>query len=686
LKPTATADVPDRESSRQGRREFTAATSRWERQDDGSARQPLPKRPTAEDTDRASAATLKPTGGSSGWDDPMLRPLHERLKSFRASALSRLGSSKPAEGSHPVVDSFVATPPAESTAVARRVDSQPKSSAATTHVSPTIRPDRSLRIGSIGRPVIVQKTVPSTPRREAPPAAAEERNLLFSRKSPVLSVETVGPRQIAVGKESVYEVTIQNRGEVSAENVVVYVNLPAWTQLVGAQPSSGATHAASPDQAVQRFQWQVGNLPPQSREKLQLKIVPRESRPFDLSVRWDYQPVASQAMIEVQEPKLVVDLNGPRDVLYGEKEVYILKFSNTGNGDAENLVIKLVPLGAGGNQPVLHNLGTVQAGQHKTIEVELTARRVGNLTIKVEVRGDGGLYAELTENVLVRRAALQVDVEGPKVQYVGGVAGYRISVRNPGTAAAKNVKFSVSLPPAAKYLSGIEGARLEANGTKLQWELKDLEPAGERTFGLNCRLDLPGSTQIDVVSTADGDLTASAGMTTRVEAMADLTLQVKDPTGPIPVGEETTYEVRVRNRGTKNAPNVQVIIYFSRGIEPLTAEGAPHKVGAGRVIFSPIPSLVAGEDLVLKVCARAEVAGNHIFRAEVHCQPLGTRLVSEDSTHFYQDESLSRRASSLPPAGNAPAPAAEMPQDAGLRKPTDVPVTAGAPTPAVPRR
>jgi hypothetical protein len=513
-----------------------------------------------------------------------------------------------------------------------------------------------------------------------------EPGLLFSRKGPVLSVETTGPRQIAVGKESAYQVTIQNRGEVGAEEVVVFVTLPPWADVAGAQVSAGTTQAAVADRGAQPFQWRVGNLASQGRERLVLKIVPRESRPFDLAVRWDYQPVASQAMIEVQEPKLVIGLDGPREVLYGEKQVYTLKLSNAGNGDAENVLIELVPIGAGENQPVSHSLGRIEAGGRKAIEVELTARQVGDLTIKVQVRGDGVLYAELAEKVLVRRAALQVNVEGPKIQYVGGVAAYRICVRNPGTAPARKLNFSVGLPPGAKYLSGVEGARLASDGAKLEWDLESLDPAAERVFLVNCRLDSPGSTQIDVVSNADGDLTASAGMTTRVEAMADLALEVKDPPGPVAVGEEATYQVRIRNRGTKNAPDVQVVTYFSRGIEPTAAEGAQHKIEAGQVVFSPVASLGPGEDLVLKVRARAETAGNHVFRAEVHCRPLDIRLVSEDTTHFYQDDSALQQASRLSPAGKLAAPPPAAPSNAMRRDPAAPPATAGRPTPAPPRK
>ncbi len=53
----------------------------------------------------------------------------------------------------------------------------------------------------------------------------------MARKSPLLSVETKGPRRIAIGKEATYEVTIQNSGEVVAEEVVVFVGLPESAEI-----------------------------------------------------------------------------------------------------------------------------------------------------------------------------------------------------------------------------------------------------------------------------------------------------------------------------------------------------------------------------------------------------------------------------------------------------------------------
>jgi uncharacterized repeat protein (TIGR01451 family) len=464
--------------------------------------------------------------------------------------------------------------------------------------------------------------------------AAPENSMLFARKGPVLSVETHGPRKITVGKESAYEVKIINAGDVAAEDLIVFVNLPDWAEVVGNETSTGSTQIG-PAQMAAPFQWKVGRLEARSAERITLRIVPRQSRPFDLAVRWDFKPAASQTMIEVQEPKLEMQLDGPREVFYGKKETYRLKMMNTGTGNAEGVAIKFVPVGAGDNVQAVYDLGILAAGEDKVIEVELTARQSGTLEIQVEAKGDAGIHAQLSEKVLVRRAALELAVEGPKLQFVGATATYVVRVNNPGNAPAKNVNLVATLPPGLKYLGGIEGGRSE--GGKLRWVAESIGPETVQTFAIKCVSNAGGVSRLEVAASAEDDLAASAVATTQIESAANLALDAKDPGGPVPVGEEAIYEVRVRNRGTKDAEGVEVVCYFSRGIEPIGAEGAVNRIAPGQVVFLPVPTLAPGAEINLKIRARAEQPGNHIFRAEMHCKALGSRLVSEEATLYYQD-------------------------------------------------
>jgi hypothetical protein len=149
-------------------------------------------------------------------------------------------------------------------------------------------------------------------------------------------------------------------------------------------------------------------------------------------------------------------------------------------------------------------------------------------------------------------------------------------------------------------------------------------------------------------------LTAIAEANVHVETVATLTMDVKDPASPVPVGEEAVYEVCVRNRGTREAQNVEVFAYFSRGIEPTATEGAPSRLVPGEVVFQPIASLAPGAQAMLKVHAKAEAPGNHVIRVEARCRQLNARLISEATNLYYADTPAASQPSQNPAATNAP--------------------------------
>jgi len=573
-------------------------------------------------------------------EKPKKRPLHQRLARYTQSAfgtedLPSLSSPKESGTKDVPPPEEEILPPADLTSPEAYAGGRPLLAERKT---PPLPPRMTENIEKPLAPGSAQETeaAPIPPQQSAPQSSTGD--VLIARKGPLLSVETIGPKTITVGKEATYEVHILNSGEEAAEELMLYIFLPAWAEVVGAEAGQGTAEAVNlAEPSGKTIRWNVGTLAAKSRERLVLRIVPAQNRPFDLAVRWQYQPTASQAQIEVQAPKLFLQLDGPREVHYGRKEVYKLKLANTGNGPAENVSLTLLPVGTGENVPATHEVGLLPAGEEKILEVELVARQTGTLLIRVEAHGDGRLQAALAEKILVRRAELNVELKGPKMQFVGAPANYVVHLRNSGNAPAQNIRLVLSLPPGTKCNTASDDVKTEAETGKLEWRLESLAPQGEREFVFQCAQSAPGVFRPRLTVTADDDLSTATDLTVRVEAVADLTMSVVDPPGPVPVGEEATYEIRVRNRGAKEAQAVEVFAYFSRGIEPTAAEGAAHRLAPGQVVFQPLSSLAPGAEIVLKVRAKAEAAGQHIFRAEVHCKPLGTRLVSEAANLFYGD-------------------------------------------------
>jgi len=510
---------------------------------------------------------------------------------------------------------------------------------------------------------------------------AESDNLLIARQSPILSIQTHGPRRITVGKEAPYEVVIQNSGTVAANDLVVTIELPSWAEVLAAEASIGATQLPEAGEKAGQFLWRVGRLEPRAQEKLVLRIVPRESRPFELGVRWSFTPQRSQTEIEVQEPKLAIRLEGPREIVHGQRQIYKLIMTNTGNGSAENVMISLASKGAGDQVSASHKLGTLSAGEKKVLEVELIPRSPGQLTLEVQLQGDGNAQASLSEIITVRKPELRLMLTGPTEHFVGAPAVYRLQAANPGNAPAKNVQVTLQLPEGIEQIVSTPEGRLSFDRRKVEWSFREIGPGASQELTLRCQYRAAGLARLSAKATADADLSAADSISTQVDAVADLTLSVVDPAGPTPVGEEAVYEIRIHNRGTKTATQVEVVAYFSHGIEPVAAEGGMNRIGLGQVVFSPIAAIAPGQTQVLKVKAKAERAGNHIFRAEVYCRSAGVRLVSEGTTRYFGN-AVDRRPQLAQPASSdrsgtsaeqAPVRTAERPAGPTSQEPTPAP-------------
>jgi len=481
----------------------------------------------------------------------------------------------------------------------------------------------------------------SKPQEKAPAARAVKSGLLFTSSQPVITSNIEGPQRIVVGREATYRVTVQNTGDVAARELTATIAAPAGAEVVDAVASNGTVDRGSADQTAPatEIKWSLYELPPRASQTLTLQLIPRSGREMQLGVQLTHAPVISQATVEIQEPKLQMEINGPSDVLFGKSQRYALTLSNPGNGAAEDVSIELTPPGGGPDSKVRHKVGTLAAGESKKIELELTAREAGELKIHALAVASGDLRTESIKTVMCRKPALQVDWRGPDKKYAGAVATYYFRVRNPGTAPAEQVAVQVNLPAGAELVEASEGHAWDADRRAIMWKGAGLNAGEERFMQVQCRMSQPGVNKMELsAQTASGDLSDAKSVPVTVEALADLKLEVSDPKGVVPVGDMTVYEVRIKNRGQSSARGVNVVAMFSDGIDPSHVEGGQHTIRDGRVSFRTIDSLAAGSETVFKIHAKASKPGTHVFRTEVACDELGAKLAAEETTLFFDGE------------------------------------------------
>ncbi|PQO44672.1 DUF11 domain-containing protein [Blastopirellula marina] len=495
---------------------------------------------------------------------------------------------------------------------------------------------------------------------------------LLTVASPTVAVETIGPKAMVVGKPSAFKVVAKNLGKVDARDVAVKVQMPHGVELLNQRAAMGTAQANTMGGASNFIVWQMPILPAGAEGTLELELATRNNRGFDLGVDVAFSAASASTTVNVLEPKLDMAIQGPSEVLYGETQIYSIVITNPGSGVAENVGITLMPLKAGQDPTTFDQIGSIPPGGKKVIEVEFAARQSGQLSISAEAFAEGGLRAEASEAVTVRRANLQLVANGPPVKYAATSASYQLNITNSGNAQATGVVAEATLPTGAKFESCSEGGKFDPVGNKVVWNIGALEAQAARPLKVDCTLMVGGNNTILASCKSTDGLMASQNVTTMVESVADLKLYVNDPKGPAPVGEEVTYEFRLDNRGTKAAEGIEVTVQFSQGIEPTQVNGGQATIDAGQVIFSPIQSLGPDKSLVLKVSAKALTAGSHSFRAEVRCREPVTKLASEETTRFYGEGVLSRGTQQPAPL-KTPLMEAQRPQQPTPLSPSPTP-------------
>ena len=476
-------------------------------------------------------------------------------------------------------------------------------------------------------------------------AVADSRNVLLSYKQPVIVSQVQGPSKILVGREAKYRVTLRNLGDTDAESLVATIAVPEWAEFIDANSSRGIVQTDAGDSGLaegQSLQWQLQRLKAHGTQTLDLSLVPHSGRALQLGVNWVHAPVGTEAIVEVQEPKLELAIDGPSDVLFEKPTRYRLTLSNPGTGAAEQVTLKLLPPGGDASSVTTHVVGPLEPGVRKVIELELTPREAGDLQIKASAEALGDLRTEVVKQLACRKPELEIDWRGPSDKYAGTTSTYYFRLRNPGTAATEPLVCTFQLPKGVKLVGASKagnGRSFDKKQNKVTWKLAGLKPQEKRFLRVECQLDKPGLNVMPlVVQTASGGLRDGKTVQTNVVALADLKLEVADPKGPLPVGESAIYEIHVVNRGTSSAEGVNIVALFSEGIDPTAVEGAPFAIRDGRVSFRTFKNLPAGDTLVLRIRAEASQPGTHIFRAEVTCEDLDIKLAAEETTRFFKDE------------------------------------------------
>ncbi len=495
------------------------------------------------------------------------------------------------------------TAPRAGTATERRVPSRPALDAAgaphdpaahRTSPDPDPAPDDKDPLG------------PAKPRPGAPAAAAGAKaegpvdgynlpieRIPMGRQTVGLTVEVIAPEVMNVGQTKTIRIIVKNTGVADINTARARYNLPKELDFVSATPKYEQT-ADDPS----TYFFNLNTLAAGSEQVIAVKVKPRQVGTID-HISTVSLMVGARSHTAIQEPKLRVEQTvTPAKVLKGQQVQFRITVSNPGSGPSRNVTVRAKlssGLRANGDEVVEQTIPVHQAGQHIELEPLLADTIAGGeQTCTVTAESDdvpvASADAKVVRPVTVERPELTMTLGGPQVRYTDTLAEYDVIVANPGSAAAKNVRVSVSLPASGGRLQKPLPAGADWNPAtqKLTWVIPNLEPTPRgadpskvASHVSHVRVLLGGVGSYRVAADAKaGDLFAKGGITTGVSGMADIDFDVDEKKRIIDVGESTIFDIKLKNIGTKDAKKLivsadlkNVDVTDTAGLDEPTARG-----------------------------------------------------------------------------------------------------------------
>jgi uncharacterized repeat protein (TIGR01451 family) len=284
-------------------------------------------------------------------------------------------------------------------------------------------------------------------------------------------------------------------------------------------------------------------------------------------------------------------------------------------------------------------VGTLRPGEIRQIQLPLSATKGGKIVNVLAAEGEDNLKAEDHAEVEVIAPELNVAVEGAKRRYLERQATYVMSVSNPGTAPAQGIELVAYLPPGLKFVSANNGGGLDPSTQTVHWRLTELSAKDTGKVELVTMPVEVGQQKLRLEGRAEHGLAAEREQPIIIEGLAAVMFEVANSSGPIEVGSETAYEIRVVNQGSKEATNVRIAALLPQGMRAVAAEGPTrYALDPNRVQFESLAKLAPKADTTYRVRVQGLQPGDLRIRVQLQTDEMQDPVTKEESTRVFANE------------------------------------------------
>jgi uncharacterized repeat protein (TIGR01451 family) len=463
---------------------------------------------------------------------------------------------------------------------------------------------------------------PGDPANSPGPGLSAAERLPLGKQSVAVTVDVQAPASMNLEREATLKLIVRNTGTSDALNVQIDDELPVGLHYESSLPEMHVTGGG------QHLSYRIPTLAAGSDKVFTIKVRPTKTDPFDHAATVRFE-TGCKSRTRVLEPKLKVDIVANPTVgtvLKGQQVEFKISVQNTGDGPARDVAIQAKlskglrhESGPRNEEQMLYELTLPELAQGKTEKLDpLVADAIlgGEQQCMVTAASPDVVMnkdeAINTKTIKVVEPQLKIVLEGPESRYTDTIADYKITVENPGTAAARKVRILATLPVSGRLVKTPPEATFESASRRLRWTIDQIDPGAKpMTFPFQIRMGGIGSYEVIADAIGEGTLKAHDRKTTDVLGMPDVDLVVSESKRVLDLGGTTTFQIRLRNYGTKDATNLLVMANFSKNLKFAGKAGSGaqdikvmYNENENAVTFVQIDKLGPGKELLLWVLVK----------------------------------------------------------------------------------
>jgi uncharacterized repeat protein (TIGR01451 family) len=314
-------------------------------------------------------------------------------------------------------------------------------------------------------------------------------------REPKLLIKTVAPEKVLIGDPCTFVVNVSNPGDHPTEMVKVHCNLSDGLETVKGN----------------KIDFDLGTLAAGETRSVQVICGTKaagEQKCESFAEADGGLKATDKALAAVIQPRIDVEVTGPKLKYLDRKAVYTIKVTNPGDAAAANVTVSdVIPPGfkflqadSGGRHDFSTRtaswfVGELGPGQSREVKLECMAVNVGEHQHNITAVGSRGLktdHAFVTKVEGLSAILLEmVDLDDPVE--VGADEIYEVRITNTGSKTETDVKLVCTVPVKMVFKSATGPAKYVQNGNEIVFDsIPRLAPRADAIFRITCKTTAPG--------------------------------------------------------------------------------------------------------------------------------------------------------------------------------------------------